>query len=230
MKVDRRDGSLLGRQQSLCPSRPKYVYVINQSYRASPAAVWFKTVIVDCCALMPLPGSGTTELAAAQLAQTLAESAAEGLKQLQASAQVEDGDLACAQCGSVLFEPITLEDGETVCRPCVQRYRDARGLSSQQSRLPTWASTPDSLGFGASTTLVLAALIDRCSPQAVKAASLRHEANRHFEKQSYVEAEQTYSSAIDDCGIKDVALLCNRSAARLKLGNVEGALADGAAA
>ena len=33
------------------------------------------------------------------------------------------GELDCVQCESLLFEPTTLEDGLTVCRPCVKKRR-----------------------------------------------------------------------------------------------------------
>eukprot|EP00929_Paragymnodinium_shiwhaense_P094380 TRINITY_DN54913_c0_g1_i1.p1 TRINITY_DN54913_c0_g1~~TRINITY_DN54913_c0_g1_i1.p1 ORF type:complete len:731 (-),score=193.44 TRINITY_DN54913_c0_g1_i1:74-2266(-) len=181
-----------------------------------------------------------------QAAKTLVEAAVAGLQRLtEAAAAKEDeaedaqsGDLLrCAQCESLLYEPTTLENGVTVCRPCVGRYREHLKLqkSAEEARkdhekaswpTPSWAADPADIGFGKSINVVLVELTKRGSPDAYAAAAERQKANALFGERKFQEALEAYSAAIAGSPFPDVALHCNRSLTRVKLDDNAGALED----
>jgi len=160
----------------------------------------------------------------------LVEAAREGCRGL-VKAQGERGpdsepDLECPQCSGVLFEPTTLEDGATVCGPCVRRRREGRA----EAALPLWAPRPEATGFGASPNVVITELARRFAPEAQATAAARQRANGLFNKGKVAEAAEAYSAAMAEAPAADAVLHCNRSAARLRLGDAEGARVDALAA
>lgn len=171
-------------------------------------------------------GSKNVKVAAA----ALVEAAVRGLQTIQSKwepMKVAD-DLRCRQCESLLFEPTTLEDGVTVCQPCVRKYRDS--LQGRQagdvSDLPAWASSPEEFGFGKGVNVVMMELTKRCCPAAHAAAAARQRANALFGEGKFAEAATAYTDAISGSPFADIVLHCNRSAARLKLGDSKGAVED----
>lgn len=196
-------------------SRPGIVRRARESRAAAAAPLY-----------LPTRRRARTRMSLAKaLAAALVEEGAAGLRVLRddQGAAHEDGDLSCMQCGSLLFEPTTLEDGTTVCRPCVSKYREGHLYS-------TWTtSTLPNLGhfrFPGEANVVLTELTQRCAPKAHAAAASRHQANKLFGQGQYAEAEAIYSATIAAAPPGDVVLLCNRAAARLKLGNIVGAAED----
>ena len=67
----------------------------------------------------------------------------------------------------VLYQPTTLMEGVTVCRPCAAKWISppTATFSSHRGR---------ALGFGGSTNVVLQTVVSKCFPQALKAAETRH--------------------------------------------------------
>ncbi|CAK9034819.1 unnamed protein product [Durusdinium trenchii] len=126
------------------------------------------------------------------------------------------GELDCMQCESLLFEPTTLEDGLTVCRPCVKKRRLAQALPEPENK--------EKLGFGSAANVILSDLLGRCPPALAEAAQARQQGNRLFGEGKYAEASEAYSEAM--ASSPDIVVLCNRSLARLKLEDSTGAVAD----
>eukprot|EP00434_Breviolum_minutum_P018605 symbB.v1.2.016413.t1/scaffold1249.1/size128929/7 len=132
------------------------------------------------------------------------------------------GELDCVQCESLLFEPTTLEDGSTVCRPCVKKRR----LSTPAARAELWGGSAPGLGFGTAANVILTDLLERCPAEQAAAAEARQRGNGLFGEGKYSEACEAYSEAIEYCSSPDIVVLCNRSLARMKLEDTEGALTD----
>ena len=78
-----------------------------------------------------------------------------------------ESEMSCYHCKAILFEPTTLGDGITVCKPCV-------------SKLPSCPSHGRQLGFGTCVNVVLSTIASAVAPDACEAASERHESNCFF--------------------------------------------------
>jgi hypothetical protein len=64
--------------------------------------------------------------------------------------------LRCPQCCATIHQPVTLADGQSVCRLCVPRYRKAnRGLAGLPAGGQVGRTHAGCDGFGQSTTVVL---------------------------------------------------------------------------
>ena len=107
----------------------------------------------------------TPEGSAAPSCGAALQAAVDGFKISRPAPQ--PSELACEQCSAVLFQPITLGDGRTVCKPCVRKV---------QKRLDGEVEA----GFGGSTNTVLDALSQACLPGGHAAAAERQEGNRLF--------------------------------------------------
>jgi len=170
---------------------------------------------LPCSLLHRRMASPTASGGAKALARELVQAAASGYKQLlqEKAPTASRSDFGCAHCGSALLEPVALEDGHTVCRPCVRKCK--RDPSSKE------------VGFGDNVCVVLADLTSRCAPAAQRAAAQRQKANALFAENLFAEAEAAYTVAIVHAPFDDLVLYCNRSAARLKIDDVVGAVEDG---
>ena len=121
----------------------------------------------------------------------------------------QQSELACEHCSAVLFQPVTLGDGRTVCKPCVRKV--ASRLNGEVQA-----------GFGGSTNTVLDALSQACLPGGHSAAAERQEGNRLFVAKEFEAAAAAYSKAVA-LAPSDIVPQCNLSAALLALGNTAGA-------
>eukprot|EP01050_Picozoa_sp_SAG11_P014303 SAG11_NODE_1745_length_4334_cov_2.520425_1_plen_592_part_00 len=142
--------------------------------------------------------------------------ATEGLD-VHVAADAHIDEMSCAQCLAMVFEPVTLADGQAVCKPCVSKYRRTRiGSPNVACRL-----------YGSHTNVLLKQIASQCLPRAVETARRRHAGNEHFRQRRYLEAIQEYTNALGapigdeggDMGGYVAAdthvLLANRSAANL---------------
>ncbi|KAJ1630987.1 hypothetical protein T492DRAFT_69539 [Pavlovales sp. CCMP2436] len=119
-------------------------------------------------------------------------------------------DLTCAHCCATLYQPTTLGDGATYCRACVPKLlQNAVGLE---------------VGFGKAINTTLDNLSRVWFPAGHRAAQLRQEGNELFGAGRLDEACAVYTAALSHA--VDAVLLCNRSAARLRLGDAQGATRD----
>lgn len=118
-------------------------------------------------------------------------------------------DLTCEHCAATLFQPTSLGDGATYCRACVPKVPRPVGRE---------------VGFGKATNKTLEQLSEAWFPAGSAAARLRQDGNAHFAAGRFAEAAAVYSDAIEHRA--DAVLLCNRSAARLRLQDADGALRD----
>ncbi|CAE7804313.1 Lonrf3 [Symbiodinium sp. CCMP2592] len=134
------------------------------------------------------------------------------------------GDLACAQCESLLLEPTTLEDGETVCRFCVRKRRAA--TAEMQVELPPWAKSAEQIGFGSDVNVILAELAAFFCPAAQRSATARQRGNALFGESKFSAAIEAYTEALDAAPSPDLVLFCNRALAHLKNEDPELALRD----
>eukprot|EP00439_Symbiodinium_sp_Y106_P080850 s317_g19.t1 len=134
------------------------------------------------------------------------------------------GDLACAQCESLLLEPTTLEDGETVCRFCVRKRRAA--TAEMQVEQPPWAKSAEQIGFGSDVNVILAELAAFFCPAAQRSATARQRGNALFGESKFSEAIVAYTEALDAAPSPDLVLFCNRALAHLKNEDPEPALRD----
>eukprot|EP00435_Cladocopium_sp_Y103_P046935 s758_g13.t1 len=175
-----------------------------------------------CPAVPDLPEVMPNEAEAKELVQ-LARPAHDREVASADAQSLDSRELECMQCESLLFEPTTLEDGFTVCRPCVKKRRLATPESTCGANLP-WGGTAPALGFGSATNVILSDLLSRCPEAQTQAAEARQRGNRLFGDGKFFEACEAYSEAISKS--PDIVVLCNRSLARLKLEDTEAALAD----
>ena len=124
----------------------------------------------------------------------------------------EHSDLSCTQCKAFLHHPVTMENGDTVCLPCVPKFKVAVGLEG-------------AAGFGSTPNVVLSQFAEECMPDAARAASLRQIANGFVRDNMPERAVAEYTTALD-LAPGDAVIWANRSAARLQLSDATGALSD----
>ncbi|CAJ1422196.1 unnamed protein product [Effrenium voratum] len=132
-------------------------------------------------------------------------------EQVDADTEVPLGELDCAHCESLLHQPATLEDGLTVCLPCVKKRRMSGFIGEMSS-------------FGHAQNVILSDLAAELRPDLAAAVAARQKGNACFAEGHWAKAEQAYSEAI--ASSPDLVLFCNRAIARLKLEDGAGALAD----
>lgn len=128
----------------------------------------------------------------------------------------------CPHCRGMLYVPTTLLDGTTVCTPCASKWAPSASAAFD-------AQVGADIGFGTNVNRVLSQVLTKCFPSAVTAAALRQEGTTHFKRGDVLAAEASYGRSVDVCP-HDPTTMSNRSAARFKLGDAAGALADAEAA
>ena len=114
-------------------------------------------------------------------------------------------DLTCVQCHSMLFQPVTMSDGNSVCTACVAKY-------SSPPR-PGW--------YGGAVNVTLQAIALQCMPAASRAAALRIEGNEAFKQGLHQQAIELYTQALEHCSSDSGALCSNRYYIALSVSGID---------
>ncbi|XP_076467743.1 LON peptidase N-terminal domain and RING finger protein 3-like [Babylonia areolata] len=124
----------------------------------------------------------------------------------------------CMLCRGIVNDPVTISCGHTFCRKCLERdsSKACKVCGIVHNRLK-----PSSI----CTNVVLSKLIHKWFPDSCRAAELKAEGNRFFEKKDFQSAITAYSEAIQ-LSDSDHLLYSNRSHAYAALDQFAKALED----
>ncbi|KAK7097346.1 LON peptidase N-terminal domain and RING finger protein 3-like isoform X2 [Littorina saxatilis] len=124
----------------------------------------------------------------------------------------------CVLCRGLLNDPVTIKCGHTFCRKCLERDRTK---TCKVCGIVHYRLKPANIR----TNVVLSNLIHKWFPDSCRAAELKAEGNKFFEKRDFERAIKFYSEAIS-LSDADHLLFSNRSHAYNALDQYDKALED----
>ncbi|KAK2715968.1 hypothetical protein QYM36_010507 [Artemia franciscana] len=135
----------------------------------------------------------------------------------------ESNAFSCVKCEGVLYDPVTVLCGHSLCRQCYEKSPSSAcakcGTRNQQRRVCTELKT----------NVVMHQLTKKWWDGELSATVLRNSGNVHFKENRYEDALKSYDEAISKAPT-DHLLYGNRSQTLLKIGKPHEALQDATAA